>query len=222
MGERGGAVIKVRQRKTITILRDDHIGDSIGAMFLDCSPEYQDTILERLGAYLGPRVKILKLELAQDRAEVEIEVRSFVEESTRLAATARELSRKGARRSSLSMYRDALDLDPVNYKAALGLGLLLAELEQCAESLKYLKLARECGTDDPQLLYSLGRVSLKMDRTAAAIEYFERAFEIDPGHFAVRRALAELGRKPRPHLQRPRSDKPQTFTVVAAKKEHPA
>lgn len=211
----------VRQRKRLTILRDDHIGDAIGVMFLDCSPENQDSILERLGDYLGPRVKILKLELSPDRGEVEIEVRSMAEEATRLAATARDLSRKGARRGALSMFRDALDLDPINRKAALGLGLLLAELEQYPEAMRYLKLARECGTDDPELLYALGQVSLKNDRTAAAIEYFERAFEIDPGHFAVRRALAELGRKPRPHLPRPRADKPQAMFTMTSKRERP-
>jgi tetratricopeptide (TPR) repeat protein len=219
MGEWSGDVITVRQRKQLTILRDDHIGDSIGAMFLDCSPEREDTILERLGDYLGSRVKIVKLELSADRAEVEIEVRSMTEEASRLAATARDLSRKGAKRGALSMFRDALELDPINRKAALGLGLLLSELEQFSEAMKYLKLARECGTDDPELLYALGQVSLKSDRTAAAIEYFERAVEIDPGHFAVRRALAELGRKPKP--QRPRTDKPQAILSVTAKRERP-
>lgn len=209
---------KVRQRKRLTILRDDHIGDPIGAMFLDCSPEYQDAILERLGDYLGRRVKILKLELAADRAEVEVEVRSMAEEAARLAATARDLARKGARRAAMSMLRDALELDPVNRNAALALGLLLAELEQSSEALKYLKLARECGTDDAELLYSLGRVSLSIDRTAAAIDYFERAFELDPGHFAVRRALTELGRKPKPHLKRPRTEKPQPWLAATAKR----
>ena len=117
----------------------------------------------------------------------------------------------------MSMLRDALELDPVNRNAALALGLLLAELEQYADALKYLKLARECGTDDAELLYSLGRVSLNIDRTATAIDYFERAFELDPGHFAVRRALMELGRKPKPHLKRPRTEKPQPWPAPAPK-----
>jgi tetratricopeptide (TPR) repeat protein len=212
-------VTRVRQTKKLTILRDDHIGDPIGAMFLDCSPEQQDAILERLGRYLGYRVKIVKLELGVDRAEVEVEIRSMTEESTRMSTAARDLSRKGARRGALSMFRDALELDPVNRKAALGLGLLLAELEQYPEALRYLKLARECGTDDPDLLYALGQVSLKIDRTAAAIDYLERAFEIDPGHFAVRRALAELGRKPKPQLQRPRADRGQMPIAVISKKD---
>jgi hypothetical protein len=37
---------------------------------------------------------------------------------------------------------------------------------------------------------------MKVERTASAIAYLERAFELEPMNFNVRRALIELGRKP--------------------------
>jgi hypothetical protein len=37
---------------------------------------------------------------------------------------------------------------------------------------------------------------MKVERTASAIAYLERALELEPTNFNVRRALIELGRKP--------------------------
>ncbi|HJU28704.1 MAG TPA: tetratricopeptide repeat protein, partial [Candidatus Binataceae bacterium] len=131
------------------------------------------------------------------RAEVEVELQAHADESSRLAAAARDLSRKGARRNALSMFREALELDPLNRDAAMGYGVLLADLQDYGEALRMLKRARESGPDDVELLFALGRVCVTVERPASAIAYLERAFELDPAHFGVRRALAELGRKPR-------------------------
>jgi tetratricopeptide (TPR) repeat protein len=197
----GGEVRRIRQRRQIGILRDDHIGDLLGAIFLDYSPEREDSILERLGEYLGSRVKIIKAEISQDRADVEVEVQALEEEGSRLAAAANDLRQKGARRNALAMFHQALELDPLNRAAALGLGMLLADLEHYDEALRTLKRAREAGSpnnrDDVELLSTLGRICMRTERIASAIYYLERAFAIDSGNFAVRRMLAELGRKPK-------------------------
>jgi tetratricopeptide (TPR) repeat protein len=200
-------VRRIKQRKRIVILRDDHIGDPIGGMFLDPSVENADSILERLCEYLGHRVRVLRADLTSERAEVEVELQALADESSRLAAAARDLSRKGARRNAVSMFRQALELDPLNREAAMGFGILLADLEEYAEALRMLRRARESGPDDVELLFALGRVCVTVERTASAITYLERAFELDPGHFGVRRALAELGRKPKPPS---RSKQPQS------------
>jgi len=183
-------------------MRDDHIGDLLGAIFLDVSAQQEESILARLAEYLGKRVRIVKAEISHDRAEVDVEVKAWDEEADRLAATANDLHQKGARRNALALFREALELDPLNAAAATGLGMLLAELEQYNEALAVLKLAREASPANTALLLALGRVCIKTDRTASAITYLERAFEIDPSNFGVRRALAELGRKPKP-LPRP-------------------
>lgn len=198
---------RIKQRKRIIILRDDHIGDPIGGMFLDPSVENADSILERLCEYLGHRVRVLRADLTSERAEVEVELQALADESSRLAAAARDLSRKGARRNAVSMFRQALELDPLNREAAMGFGILLADLEEYPEALRMLRRARESGPDDVELLFALGRVCVTVERTASAITYLERAFELDPGHFGVRRALAALGRKPKPPS---RSKQPQS------------
>jgi tetratricopeptide (TPR) repeat protein len=181
----------------MVLLRDDHIGDAIGAIFLDPSPEKEADIIARLRDYLGERVRIISAEVTTHRIEVEVEVRALGEEANRLAAAAGDLSRKGARRNALALYRQALELDPLNRDTLHGLGLLLADLHCYGEALGMLKLARESGPETADLLHALGRVCIEADRIASAISYLEKGFELDPGHFGVRRALTDLGRKPK-------------------------
>jgi tetratricopeptide (TPR) repeat protein len=199
-------VKRVRQHRRIRIMRDDHIGDQLGALFFDITAQQEDSILARLGEYLGKRVRIVKAEISSDRAEVEVQVQVWEEEADRLTATANDLLHKGARRNALALYREALELDALNAAAATGLGTLLAELEQYSEALTVLKLAREAGPESAALLLALGRVCIKTDRTASAITYLERAYELEPSNFGVRRALAELGRKPKPVARASRSE----------------
>lgn len=197
---------RIRQRKRITIMRDDHIGDLLGAIFLDVSAQHEDAIMARLAEYLGQRVRIVKAEISSDRAEVDVEVKAWEEEANRLAATAKDLNQKGARRNAQSLYREALELDPLNVAAAAGLGTLLAEIEQYAEALTVLKFACEAGPPNAALLLALAQVCIKTERTASAIAYLERAYEIEPANFGVRRALTELGRKPKPSSRAARAD----------------
>ncbi len=188
---------RIKHRQRLVLLRDDHIGDPVGAIFLDPSPENEDTIIGRLRDYVGERVRVIKAELTAERAEIEVEVRALSDEANRLAAAAMDLSRKGGRRNAMALFRQALELDPLNREACHGLGLLLADFNHHGEALAMLKLARESGPETVELLYALGRVCMQADRTASAISYLERGFELDPGHFGVRRALSEMGRKPK-------------------------
>jgi tetratricopeptide (TPR) repeat protein len=201
----GSVLRRIKHRRRLVLLRDDHIGDPVGAIFLDPSTDNEDAIIARLSDYLGKRVRVVKAELTGLRAEVEVEVRALADEANRLAAAALDLSRKGGRRNAIALFEQALDLDPLNRDACFGLGLLLAELNRHAEALAMLKLARESGPETVELLHALGRVCIQSDRTASAISYLEKGFELDPGHFGVRRALGELGRKPKPPPRQPNS-----------------
>jgi len=51
-GEKG-RVRRIRQRRTVTILRDDHLGDPIGIIFLDPESADHDSLVARLRDYLG-------------------------------------------------------------------------------------------------------------------------------------------------------------------------
>ena len=197
---------RIRQRKRITIMRDDHIGDLLGAIFLHVSAQHEDAIMARLAEYLGQRVRIVKAEISSDRAEVDVEVKAWEEEANRLAATAKDLNQKGARRNAQSLYRESLELDPLNAAAAAGLGTLLADTEQYTAAMAVLKFACEAGPPDAAVLLTLAQVCIRTDRTASAIAYLERAFEIEPSNFGVRRALTELGRKPKTSPRSSRSE----------------
>jgi len=123
-------------------------------------------------------------------------VRSLEDEANQLAATASDLAERGARRNALALFKQAMELDPLNPEVALGLGLLLTDLKDYPEALAMLKRARETGPESVRVLYALAMVCIKVERTASAIAYLERALQLEPTNFNVRRALIELGRKP--------------------------
>jgi tetratricopeptide (TPR) repeat protein len=203
---------RIKYRRRLVLLRDDHIGDAVSAIFLDPSPENADDIMVRLRDYLGDRVRIINAELTAERAEVEVEVRALAEEANRLAAAAADLRRKGSRRNAIALFQQALELDPLNRDAYHGFGLLLADLNCYREALAMLKLARESGPETVDLLHALGRVCMRAERTVSAISYLEKGFELDPGHFGVRRALTELGRRPK-LPQRQQNQSPSSIPV---------
>jgi len=179
------------------IRRDDHIGDPVGLAFLESPETNGDAVLERLREYLGDKLKLVKAEVSPAEITVEVESRGWTEESARMAAAARDLYQKGARRGALSMYRDALELDPLNADAVLRLGLALAEQNKFAEAFAALKRAREFGADaGVELLIAMGRCAAALERGANAAAYYEAALRIEPGNFLARRALRAMGRKP--------------------------
>jgi tetratricopeptide (TPR) repeat protein len=185
-----------RARRSLVIRRIDHVGDPVGLAFLESPETNGDAVLDRIREYLGDKLKLVKAEVSHDEITVEIEFRGWTEEGTRMAAVARDLYEKGARRSALSMYRDALDLDPLNAEAMLRLGLALAEQGKFADALAALKHAREFGAGGVELLVAMARCATGLDRAASAIAYYEDALKIEPRNFVARRALAALGHKP--------------------------
>jgi tetratricopeptide (TPR) repeat protein len=187
---------RTRGRRSLVIRRIDHIGDPVGLAFLESPETDGDAVLARLREYLGDKLKLVKAEVSHDEITVEVESRGWAEEGTRMAAAARDLYAKGAKRSALSMYRDALDLDPLNSEAMLRLGLVFAEQEKFAEALIALKHAREFGAGGAELLVAMGRCAAGSERNATAIAYYEEALKLEPRNFVARRALSALGRKP--------------------------
>ncbi|MGO8803802.1 tetratricopeptide repeat protein [Candidatus Binatus sp.] len=187
---------KMRARRSLVIRRNDHVGDPVGMAFLESPETNGDAVLARLREYLGDKLKLVKAEVSHGEITLEVESRGWTEEGARMAAAARDLYRKGARRAALSMYRDALELDPLNAEAILGLGFALIEQEKYAEALAALKRAREFGADGIELLIAMGRCAVGLARGANAIAYYEEALKIEPRNFVARRALRALGHKP--------------------------
>jgi len=186
----------MRARRSLVIRRNDHVGDPVGLAFLESPETNGDAVLERLREYLGDKLKLVKAEVSHGEITMEVESRGWTEEGARMAAAARDLYRKGARRGALAMYRDALELDPLNAEAILRLGFALAEQDKFAEAFAALKRAREFGAGGIELLIAMGRCAAGLERGATAIAYYEEALKIEPRNFVARRALRALGRKP--------------------------
>jgi tetratricopeptide (TPR) repeat protein len=181
----------------IVIRREDHIGDGLGFIFLENEPGDHDAIIDRLREYLGPRIRILKAEIGAERIEVEAGGRRFCLEAARMAEAGEDLRCKGATRNAIAHFKEALALDPLNLIALCGLGALLAAREDFSGAFRMLCKAREAGGDRAEVLHELGRVAAAMGRIATALVYLERACELAPDDLAIRRTLADLGRKPR-------------------------
>ncbi|MGO9451423.1 MAG: hypothetical protein ACLQDV_10340 [Candidatus Binataceae bacterium] len=181
-----------RVRRTIVIWRDDHIGDPIGIAWLASPETAGDAIIDRLRDYLGPRVRVAKAEISRDKIEVEIESRGWHEEAARLAAAARDLQEKGAKRNALSMYREALQLDSLNADAMAGLGIILAQLENDKEALDALKHAREFGAGGIDIVLAMMQCAIRLGRLGAAAQYAQEALRLEPRNLAARRAMKSL------------------------------
>jgi tetratricopeptide (TPR) repeat protein len=181
----------------IVIRREDHIGDGLGFIFLESGGGDHDAIIERLREYLGPRIRILKAEIGAERIEVEAGGRRFADEASRLAEAGEGLRRKGASRNAMAHFNEALALDPLNVMALRGLGALFSSRQDYSAAFRMLCKAREAAGDSPEVLHDLGRAAAGMGRIATAIVYLERGCELAPDNLAIRRTLADLGRKPR-------------------------
>ncbi len=187
-----------RRVRTLVLRREDHIGDALGLVFLEAPESAGEAILARVRAYLGAKLRILKAEISRDRIEVEVESRGWPEEAARLAAAARDLSEKGARRNAESMFREAIAIDPLNPDAMAGLGLAMAARERDLEALETLRRAREFGANLAEVLIAMAQCASRLDRRTAALGYLAQALEIDPKNFAARRTMKALGRNPQP------------------------
>ena len=182
-----------RRRATLAIRLEDHIGDPVGLAFLE-EPEHEgDLILARLGAYLGPRMKILKAEISRGRIEVDVEARGWPEEGARLAGAAADLLRKGAPKAAIGLASEALALDPLSADALATLGRAQVARGQHAEALDALRRAREIGGEQLEVLLALAQATSALERMASATAYLQAAVAIDPQCFVARRALAQLG-----------------------------
>jgi tetratricopeptide (TPR) repeat protein len=184
-----------RERRSVVIRREDHIGDPIGIAFLESAETDGDAVLDRLREYLGNKLKLTKAEISHNEITAEVQSRGWPEEGARMAAAAKDLHAKGARRAALLMYRDAVDLDPMNAEAIFRIGLALAEQEKFAEAFSTLKRAREFGADGSELLIAMARCAARLDRVVTAAAYYEQVLKLEPRNFIARRALRALGRR---------------------------
>jgi len=187
----------MRRRTSIVIREDDHLGDLLGVIFMLEPEQLDDSVIEKLRAYLGDQIQVIKAVVSHAKIEVEVECAAFREESNRLVEAARGLQKNRLHRSAESTLQEALKLDPLNPHALMARADIFQDCEQFSEALATLIRAREAaGTDSAQMLAMLGACCLKVERTASAIRYFESALTLDPRQLSARRSLLALGRRP--------------------------
>jgi tetratricopeptide (TPR) repeat protein len=181
------------QKKTLTIRRDDHLDDPLGAAFFNDASDDRPTMTDSIRTYLGRRITLLRVEVGSRDALVTVEARGFPVESQRMLEEAELLWSSGARRTAIATMKQAADLDPLNAGALGRLGNYLIDTRRPDEALEALTRAREIVGDNVELLRLMGRASLLLERNASAIVYFKSALSQDPGDFVSLRALARLG-----------------------------
>jgi len=70
----------MRRRSSIVIRSEDHLGDSLGVIFMLEPEQLGETVIEKLRDYLGPQIEITKAIVSRDKIEVEVECAVFREE----------------------------------------------------------------------------------------------------------------------------------------------
>jgi tetratricopeptide (TPR) repeat protein len=181
-----------RERQTVVIRREDHVGDPISIAWLVPAETLGDAIVGRLLDYLGRRVRIKKAEISRDTIEVEVEVRGWREEANRLASAARDLSEKGAKRGALAMCREALELDSLSVEAMTTMGTILATLGKDEEALEAFQHAREFGDEGVSVLVAMLECAIRLGWLASAQRYAQEALRLDPGNLQARDALQSM------------------------------
>ena len=181
------------RRKTLTIRRDDHLDDVIGAAFFESDANAGTTIADCIRNYLGRRITLVRAEVGSRDALVTVEARGFTVESERMLEEAAILWRGGARRSAIATAQQAIDLDPLNADAHVSMGEYLIDHKKPGPALQALKRAREIGGDSAEVLRNMGRACVLLERNASAVVYFKRALIAEPRDFVSLRALAQLG-----------------------------
>lgn len=180
---------RYRERQTLVIRREDHVGDPISIAWLMPAETLGDAILGRLRDYLGRRVRIKKAEISRDTIEVQVEVRVWREEGNRLAKAARELSEKGAKRGALAMCREALELDSLSVEAMTAMGTILAALGRDQEALDAFQHAREFGAEGVSIPLAMLDCAIRLGWRASAEHYARQALRLDPRNPRARDAL---------------------------------
>ena len=183
---------RYRERQTVVIRREDHVGDPISIAWLVPAETLGDAIVGRLRDYLGRRVRIKKAEISRDTIEVEVEVRGWREEANRLARAARDLSQKGAKRGALAMCREALELDSLSVEAMTAMGAILAALGKDEEALDAFQHAREFGDEGASVLLAMLDCALRLGWLTSATRYAQEALRVDPGNVRARDALHSI------------------------------
>lgn len=181
-----------RERQTVIIRREDHVGDPISIAWLVPAETLGDAILGRLRDYLGRRVRIKKAEISRDTIEVQVEVRGWREEANRLASAARDLSEKGAKRGALAMCREALELDSLSVEAMTAMGTILAALGKDEEALDAFQHAREFGDEGVSVLLAMLDCAVRLGWLASAERYAQETLRLDPGNLQARDALHSI------------------------------
>ena len=184
-----------RERRTIVIRREDHIGDPISVAWLAPAETVGDAIIGRLHDYLGPKVRIEKAEISRDTMEVEVEARGWREEADRMARAARDLAEKGGRRAALQMCEESLQLDSINIEAMTTIGIILSALDRNEEAMGAFKRAREFGASGVEPVLQLVRCAMRMNRLGTAVQYVHEVLRLDPHNPEARRTLRAIKRQ---------------------------
>jgi tetratricopeptide (TPR) repeat protein len=181
-----------RERQTVVIRREDHVGDPISIAWLVPAETLGDAIVGRLHDYLGRRVRIKKAEISRDTIEVQVEVQGWREEANRLASAARDLSEKGAKRGALAMCREALELDSLSVEAMTAMGTILAALGKDEEALDAFQHAREFGDEGVSVVLAMLEGAIRLGWLASAERYAQEALRLDPENLQARDALHSI------------------------------
>lgn len=91
--------------------------------------------------------------------------------------------------SKINAYKRAVALDPQNFEANKYLGITLYNRNKSKEGLLYLELARSQKSDDPEIMYTLGKSYVHDGKLSEAVLLFQSSKKLQPNNYEVRYTL---------------------------------
>jgi len=180
-----------------TELGDEAKGKELYARSIELDPEYIEAATPLADIYYrqsewAPLVPILEMLVRKSdrRAHRELNVLCY-----RLAKAAEQL---GDEEKALKYYRSAYELDATHLPTLVDRANLLFRRQQWDEAFKLYQTIlvhhreQQSEAQIVEIFHRIGHIKMKLGDRAKAINMFEKALEIDPGHRPTLEALTEI------------------------------
>ncbi|MEJ2695614.1 MAG: tetratricopeptide repeat protein [Candidatus Sulfobium sp.] len=99
---------------------------------------------------------------------------------------------QGDYQSALDYFRKALDVQPLNKEAVLGISYLYEQWEEGEKALEHIREAAVLFPEDTDVLYRSAELSLKAGLRETAEEGLRKVLGMDAGHMKARSLLGEI------------------------------
>lgn len=99
---------------------------------------------------------------------------------------------QGDYQKALAYFHKALNVQPANKEATLGISYLYEQWEEMDKAVEQIKKAAEVFSEDTDVLYRAAELSLKVGRRESAEQSLKNVLTVDPAYMRAKRLLGDI------------------------------